>query len=323
MGILYDEITSINGRKICDEIARSQLNNIANKKIDDITLSNNVLTLLANSKTIKTITLPTSTTGGGTDAKEIELQKTDTYIQWRYVGDTDWTNLVALSDLRGADGDTGLSAYELAQQETGFAGTVEQWLNSLVGATPNLQIGTVETLASGSSATASITGTTENPLLNLGIPRGTDGSGTGGSSERGKKLILSEVLTSVEENTAKIRVEFDSSLIDENKHYQILIFASLNGASTNLKINLNMPNFGSAYTNFCTFSNLNPAWGTAFLFEVFCNKSISKRWDVYYKSIGINGAYYSTENPFIELVVTDAETYFPIASNIVIELYEL
>lgn len=52
------------------------------------------------------------------------------------------------------------------------------------GATPNLQIGTVETLASGSSATASITGTTENPLLNLGIPRGADGaSGTGGSSE--------------------------------------------------------------------------------------------------------------------------------------------
>lgn len=31
MGILYDEITSINGKKICDETARSSLNNIANE----------------------------------------------------------------------------------------------------------------------------------------------------------------------------------------------------------------------------------------------------------------------------------------------------
>ena len=50
-----------------------------------------------------------------------------------------------------------------------------------VGATPNIQIGTVETLAAGSPATASMTGTAENPLLNLGIPKGADGSGEGGS----------------------------------------------------------------------------------------------------------------------------------------------
>ena len=45
------------------------------------------------------------------------------------------------------------------------------------GKTPNIQIGTVETLADGSPATASISGTPENPLLNLGIPQGTPGSG--------------------------------------------------------------------------------------------------------------------------------------------------
>lgn len=44
-----------------------------------------------------------------------------------------------------------------------------------VGATPNIQIGTVETLAAGSAATASMTGTAENPMLNLGIPKGADG----------------------------------------------------------------------------------------------------------------------------------------------------
>ena len=42
------------------------------------------------------------------------------------------------------------------------------------GATPNLTIGTVETLPSGSNATATITGDKENPVLNLGIPKGAD-----------------------------------------------------------------------------------------------------------------------------------------------------
>lgn len=45
------------------------------------------------------------------------------------------------------------------------------------GKTPNITIGTVNTLESGQSATASITGTTENPVLNLGIPKGANGSG--------------------------------------------------------------------------------------------------------------------------------------------------
>ena len=42
------------------------------------------------------------------------------------------------------------------------------------GVTPNLTIGTVETLPSGSDATATITGDKENPVLNLGIPKGAD-----------------------------------------------------------------------------------------------------------------------------------------------------
>lgn len=43
------------------------------------------------------------------------------------------------------------------------------------GATPNIQIGTVQTLEPGQQATASMTGTPENPLLNLGIPKGEQG----------------------------------------------------------------------------------------------------------------------------------------------------
>ena len=47
------------------------------------------------------------------------------------------------------------------------------------GAVPDIQIGAVTTLPAGSNATASMGGTAENPLLNLGIPRGADGQGGG------------------------------------------------------------------------------------------------------------------------------------------------
>lgn len=174
----------------------TQYKDIANEKIDNVTLSNNVLTFFANSKTIKTITLPTSTTGGGTNGKEIELQKSTTHIQWRYVGDTDWNNLVALTDLKGSDG---------AKGDKGDKGDT--------GTTPNLQIGTVETLDSGSNATASITGTVENPLLNLGIPRGEGGTG---GSEKEWKLLKDLTLT---ENVSAITEIFD------NDYKEILIIA--------------------------------------------------------------------------------------------------
>lgn len=63
------------------------------------------------------------------------------------------------------------------------------------GATPKLTIGTVETLAAGSNATATITGTVEEPVLNLGIPRGKTGasgtgSGTATDNLAGKKILF-------------------------------------------------------------------------------------------------------------------------------------
>ena len=41
------------------------------------------------------------------DGKEVELQKTATHVQWRYVGDVSWVNLVALADITGPQGATG------------------------------------------------------------------------------------------------------------------------------------------------------------------------------------------------------------------------
>lgn len=43
----------------------------------------------------------------GDDGREVELQASATHIQWRYVGDTTWNNLIALTALTGATGATG------------------------------------------------------------------------------------------------------------------------------------------------------------------------------------------------------------------------
>lgn len=42
----------------------------------------------------------------GNDGREVSLRATDTHIQWKY-DDTEWTNLVALSELKGKQGDKG------------------------------------------------------------------------------------------------------------------------------------------------------------------------------------------------------------------------
>jgi hypothetical protein len=43
----------------------------------------------------------------GIDGREIELRVSGKYIQWRYVGQDLWKNLIALEDLRGPKGDKG------------------------------------------------------------------------------------------------------------------------------------------------------------------------------------------------------------------------
>ena len=43
----------------------------------------------------------------GASGREIELQKGATYLQYRYTGDSSWTDLVALADITGATGSKG------------------------------------------------------------------------------------------------------------------------------------------------------------------------------------------------------------------------
>ena len=81
-----------------------------------------------------------------------------------------------------------LTAFSMAQL-AGYTGTPEDWIADLANPVPNLQIGEVVTLEGGTEATASISGSRKNPLLNLGIPRGVstdDALSRNGGTMKGK-----------------------------------------------------------------------------------------------------------------------------------------
>ena len=80
----------------------------------------------------------------------------------------------------GADGKDGITP-AIGENGTWYLGSSDTGKPSrgADGAVPDIQIGTVTTLPAGSDATASMGGTAENPLLNLGIPKGADGQGGG------------------------------------------------------------------------------------------------------------------------------------------------
>lgn len=62
----------------------------------------------------------------GTDGKEIEIQKTDLYIQWRYKGG-EWQNLVALADILGPSGQNGTDGEDGRTPEFRVNGNQLQW----------------------------------------------------------------------------------------------------------------------------------------------------------------------------------------------------
>jgi hypothetical protein len=95
------------------------------------------------------------TGAAGADGREVELRKTETHVQWRYEDEAEYTDLIALSEITGPQGETG------QQGPAGPANT--------------LAIGTVTTGAAGSSADATLTGDSPAQTLNLVIPRGDKG----------------------------------------------------------------------------------------------------------------------------------------------------
>ena len=153
------------------------------------------LTGAAPNQTLSLV-LPKGDTGAN-----VELQTTATHIQWRLVGGSTWTNLVALTAITGPQGSVGATGSNIELQTTS---THIQWrlvggstwtnlvaLTAITGpqgstgatgsvgpAGPanSLTVGTVTTGAAGSNAAATITGTAPNQTLSLTIPRGDAGA---------------------------------------------------------------------------------------------------------------------------------------------------
>ena len=162
----------------------SQFKDIANNQPTDLSLDSatNLLQLVNSkgSKLGKGITLPISSGGGTSQYLHIKYSSTGAPQLAGQMSDTPNAYI-------GLCVDTNADAPINPHSYTWYKWKGEAGAKGDTGATPNLQIGTVTTLESGSNATASITGTTENPLLNLGIPKGD--TGTGGSSEKEWRLI--------------------------------------------------------------------------------------------------------------------------------------
>jgi hypothetical protein len=106
------------------------------------------------------------------------------YQAWLDDGNTGTeSNFVA--SLRGAQGTPGTPGSTGAPGPTGAAGPAgpigpagpagPAGAKGDAGSSPTLSIGTVTTLAAGSSATATLSGTGSAPVLNLGIPAGPQG----------------------------------------------------------------------------------------------------------------------------------------------------
>jgi hypothetical protein len=92
--------------------------------------------------------------------REIEIRNDGTYIQYRYVGEVDWIDLVALADITGPQGPQG---------EPGDAATIE--------------VGTVTTVPNGDPATVTNVGTDTDAIFDFEIPEGAPGTpGTPGAA---------------------------------------------------------------------------------------------------------------------------------------------
>lgn len=171
--------------------------------------------------------IPTGATGA-TGAKGDKGDKGDTGATGAK-GDKGDTGERGLTGPQGPKGDTGATG---ATGPQGIQG--ERGLTGATGATPNLTIGTVTTLEPDASATATITGTAENPVLNLGIPRGQTGE------------VTEEEFTQLKEDlsdlaSTKIEIAMQSGLIHTG---------STIGNTVNTTVNTS-PNFRCAIVN-CT-----------------------------------------------------------------------
>lgn len=118
------------------------INQFAAKKADGIKYGNNILRLISGEEELARVTIA-SGSGSGEDAREIEMQKSETAIQWRHIGDQEWTDLVLLADLRGEPGTDGSPGKDGSNGQPGKNGT--DGITPHIGDNGNWYVGDTDT----------------------------------------------------------------------------------------------------------------------------------------------------------------------------------
>lgn len=106
----------------------------------------------------------------------VEMQTSATHVQYRVVGATNWVNLIPVADLQGEEVSLQKTATHVQWRlgEGSWANLIA--VSELVGATPSLSIGTVTTLAPGTSAEVTLRGTAAAPIIDFDLPAGAVGN---------------------------------------------------------------------------------------------------------------------------------------------------
>jgi hypothetical protein len=252
----------------------SQFKEIANNQPTDLSLDSATnLLQLVNSKGSKLgngITLPISSGGGTSQYLHIKYSSTGAPQLAGQISDTP-NAYIGLCVDTNADSPTNPKNY-----------TWYNWKgdNGDTGATPNLQIGTVTTLESGSNATASITGTTENPVLNLGIPKGdkgdtgASGTGTGGDTETWEKVI--ETTFGEECYAFTVTQDKDGNPLQLKEGFIFLTVSQPKDTGSSLSYGMGFSNWESSFNGKTNIYNINLTknyefYRAAFYFKVINN----------------------------------------------------
>lgn len=139
------------------------------------------------------------------------------------------------------------------------------------GAVPDIQIGTVTTLPAGSNATASMDGTAENPLLNLGIPKGADGQGGSGNWEKIAEIIIPD--DAEESNALTIDKDINGQPFALLKARLCSKFPKYTGGST-------IPGYSFAMLNGINSGNPSPAVYTSLWPKVGTDRLVGAVYEV-------------------------------------------
>jgi len=146
----------------------------------------------------------------GADGKQVELHEGSGYVQWRYVGETTWRNLMPLSDISGADGrsvnlrvnsgwiqwqHSGDSAWQNLMSMDDMRGSDgkdgENGSDGADGLPNQMSVGSVTSSSHGTAPQVTITGESPSQVINFSLPQPRDGAnGTNASLQVGTVTSL-------------------------------------------------------------------------------------------------------------------------------------